>query len=182
MSPSVCSKRPKPWALSFSHWPLQTERQKRQKSKKMKLPRNPQSFPSFPTSWDVVRCETNVQHGSTCLHISCKLQGLSTKSTKYASNKTPYRDISSMCSAQAFISSTIGPHLTLRFTKGSLKKTWEIYGACEYAENTKHDLHCTSSDSSVAMVLDFELIGMLMRKNNARTMQAKEDHEEDSQN
>jgi hypothetical protein len=32
------------------------------------------------------------------------------------------------------------------------------------------------------MVLDFELIGMLMRKNNARTMQAKEDHEEDSQN
>lgn len=46
--------------------------------------------------------------------------------------------------------------------------------------NTKHDLHCTSS---VAVVLDFELrIGMLMKKNNARTMQAKEDHEEDSQN
>ena len=63
------------------------------------------------------------------------------------------------------------------FHKITEKKKHEKF--MEHA-NTKHDLHCTSS---VAVVFDFELrIGMLMKKNNARTMQAKEDHEEDSQN
>ena len=183
MSPSVCSKRPKPWALSFSHWPLQTERQKRQKSKKNDASQKSAKFPKFPNK---LRRRKVRNKCATWFNMSAHF--LQTSRTVHKIHK--------ICIEQNTISRYIehvlssGLHIEhhratpdTAFHKGiTEKKTWEIYGACEYAENTKHDLHCTSSDSSVAMVLDFELIGMLMRKNNARTMQAKEDHEEDSQN